>query len=75
MVPLNNVSKDAYYYWLNKIKVAACETIEASFAEMPYVVCCIVLYRKIFIAFEPHRLPLGSLWDFFIGLVVCYAIK
>lgn len=43
---LNNVSKDAYYYWLNKIKVAACETMEAGFAEVPYACTTVEIPAK-----------------------------
>ena len=31
----NNVSKDAYYYWLRKVREAACDSMEASFARVP----------------------------------------
>ena len=31
----NNVSKDAYYYWLRKVREAACDSMEASFVRVP----------------------------------------
>ncbi len=31
----NNVSKDAYYYWLRKVREAACDSLETRFARVP----------------------------------------
>lgn len=31
----NNINKDAYYYWLRKIREAACESIETRFVRVP----------------------------------------
>ncbi len=31
----NNVSKDTYYYWLRKIREAACDSMETSFVRVP----------------------------------------
>jgi hypothetical protein len=31
----NNVSKDAYYYWLRKVREAACDSMESSFVRVP----------------------------------------
>ncbi len=31
----NNINKDAYYYWLRKVREAACDSIESSFVRVP----------------------------------------
>lgn len=31
----NNINKDAYYYWLRKIREAACNSMEARFVRVP----------------------------------------
>lgn len=31
----NNINKDAYYYWLRKIREAACESMETRFVRVP----------------------------------------
>ena len=31
----NNISKDSYYYWLRKLREAACDSIETSFVRVP----------------------------------------
>ena len=30
----NNISKDTYYYWLKKLREAACDTIETNFVRV-----------------------------------------
>lgn len=31
----NNINKDAYYYWLRKIREAACDSMETRFVRVP----------------------------------------
>ena len=31
----NNISKDTYYYWLKKLREAACDSIETNFVRVP----------------------------------------
>lgn len=31
----NNITKDAYYYWLRKLREEACDSIEPGFARVP----------------------------------------
>ena len=31
----NNINKDTYYYWLRKIREAACATMESKFVRIP----------------------------------------
>ncbi len=37
---LNNISRNAYYYWLKKLKVAALEASNITFTELPAPVQC-----------------------------------
>lgn len=38
---LNNLSRNAYYYWLKKLRTAALESSEVTFAELSSVPQCI----------------------------------
>lgn len=31
----NNVNKDAYYYWLRKLREATCDSLETNFVRVP----------------------------------------
>ncbi|WP_408647600.1 IS66 family insertion sequence element accessory protein TnpA [Variimorphobacter saccharofermentans] len=31
----NNISKDAYYYWLRKLREAACDSVDTNFVRVP----------------------------------------